>query len=254
MNDKLTLESLPNEVFQELFEYFDTYELYKIFSALNFRIDSLITNFKYLQVILDTPDAIDYAVNRYFLPKTQILIINHTKSLCDPINVKLLSHIRSLTLCQPTREQWNSIQPSLFPYLERLHIMNSRFAYRTERLCQLVFSNEFPNLYSCSLPHVAYESNNRWSHSFNIRSLEINIWDIRVYTRILAACPNINRLRMQINGGHTQENILLTNLIERHSALRQLAIYLSSPTTCDFIDSVLSFVPNLAYFLLASTY
>ncbi|CAF2807867.1 unnamed protein product [Rotaria sp. Silwood2] len=36
MKDKLILEQLPNEIFQELFEYFDICELYKTFSQLNF--------------------------------------------------------------------------------------------------------------------------------------------------------------------------------------------------------------------------
>ncbi|CAF4513209.1 unnamed protein product, partial [Rotaria sp. Silwood2] len=58
MKDKLILEQLPNEIFQELFEYFDICELYKTFSQLNFRIESLLTNFKYLQIIFYTPEDI----------------------------------------------------------------------------------------------------------------------------------------------------------------------------------------------------
>ncbi|CAF1553136.1 unnamed protein product [Rotaria sp. Silwood1] len=254
MNDKLTLEQLPNEIFEELFEYFDIYELYRTFSQLNIRISSLLTNFKYLQVIFYTPEDIDLRVNRYFLPKTKTLIINHTKSFYDPIKINLISHIRCLILCQPTREQWISIQPLYFPYLERLYLINSRFVYRTEQLCDLIFSNKFPYLYSCSLPHVSYELNNQWTYSLNLQSLQIKIWDIRVYTQILDACPKLIHLKIELNGGNSQENIQVLHSNKNHSVLRYLALYLSNPITHDFIDSILSFIPHLEYFVLDVKY
>ncbi|CAF4342473.1 unnamed protein product, partial [Rotaria sp. Silwood2] len=89
--------------------------------------------------------SIDYRVNRYFLPKTKTLIINHIKSFYDPIKISLLSHIRCLILCQPTREQWNSIQPLYFPYLERnnqekIQILNSNKNHSTLRRLALHLS------------------------------------------------------------------------------------------------------------------
>ncbi|CAF1124352.1 unnamed protein product [Rotaria sordida] len=254
MNNKFTLEQLPNEIFQELFEYFDIYELYRTFSQLNFRVDSLLSNFKYLQVIFYTPEDIDYRVNRYFLPKTKTLIINHTKNFYDPLKINLISHIHCLILCQPTREQWNSIQPLYFPYLERLYLINSRFIYRTEQLCYLIFSNKFPYLYSCSLPHISYEINNQWTYSLKLQSLQINIWDIRVYIQILNACPKLIYLKIELNGGNNQEKIQILNTNKNHSILRHLTLYLFCPITYDFIDSILSFVPNLEYFILDVKY
>jgi hypothetical protein len=249
MSDNFTFEQLPNEIFHELFEYFDIYDLYKIFSHLNSRINSLIKNFKYHQIILDSFEDIYRPRNRFLLPETKTLIINHSKNFFDPINF-IFSSIRCLILCQPTREQWNSIQPSFFPYLERLYLNNTIFAYRTEQFCQLIFSNQFRFLHTCSLPRVSYEENNQWTCSPCLQSLEINIWDIRVYTQILDACPNLIRFKIEISGGNSQETFQLLNSNKQCLTLRYLALRSSNPITCEFIDSILSFVPNLEHFLL----
>jgi len=250
MSDNYTLEQLPNEIFQELFEYFDTYELFQTFSQLNSRIDSLIKKFKYFQITLYSPADIDRRINRYFLSAAKTLVINHSMNFYDPIKFDLLSHIRCLILCQPTREQWNSIHPLRFPYLERLYLINSRFAYRTEQICRLIFTNEFHYLYSCSLPHISYEVNNQWTSSLSLRSLQISIWDIRVYTQILDTCPNLIRLKILLGGGTNQEKLLECNSNKKHPTLQYLIFYPSGPIICEFIDSILSFVSNLSYFSL----
>jgi len=249
MSDHFTFEQLPNEIFYELFEYLNIYELYKIFSRLNSRIDSLITNYKYLQIILDSFEDLDHPINRYFLPNVKTLIINHSKKFFDPIKSLFLS-LRCLILCRPTREQWNSIYPVVFPNLERLYLINSTFAYRTEQLCCLIFSIGFSFLHTCSLPRVSYEDNNQWTCSPCLQSLQINIWDIRVYTQILDTCPNLLRLKIELGGGNNQEKFSLLNSNKKYSTLRYLALHSSNPITCEFIDSILSFVPNLEHFLL----
>ncbi|CAF3600158.1 unnamed protein product [Adineta steineri] len=254
MSDTFIFEQLPNEIFQELFEYFHTYELYEIFSQLNSRFNFNIKNFKYLQLILYSPEDINHRKNQFFLSKIKTLIIDHTKYLYDPIKPPLFLHIRCLILCQPTREQWNSIHPFHFPYLERLHLINSRFIYRTEQLCRFIFSNQFRYLYSCSLPHISYDINNQWTGSIHLQILTISIWDIRVYTQILHNCPNLIRLKIELSGGNNQENLPLCNTNEIHSNLRYLTFYSSNSITCELIDSILSFVPNLTQFLLRSNH
>jgi hypothetical protein len=249
MSDQFMFEQLPNEIIHELFEYFDIYELYRTFSRLNSRLDSLITNFKFLQIMFYSIEDINHPIHRYFLPKIKTLIINHSKNFYDPIKF-YLSSIRCLILRRPSREQWDSIRPIYFPYLERLYLINSIFAYRTEEFCRLIFSNRFPLLHTCSLPFVSYDENNQWTYSPALRSLQINLWDIRVYTQILAACPNLIRFKMELSGGNNQEQISISNSDQKHSTLRYLALRSSNPITCELMDSILSFVPNLEHFLL----
>jgi hypothetical protein len=253
MSDYLTLENLPNEIFEDIFDYFDVYELYKTFSRLNSRIQSIVSNLKYLPLTLYSPTHDDHPAERYFSSKIETVIVQHSSPFCDSKKF-LSSQIRCLILGRPTREQWNSISPSVFPNLERLYLTNSSFVYRTEDLCRLIFSNGFPSLRTCSLPHISYEDNNRWTSSPSLQSLQIKIWDIRVYTQILNTCPNLNRFKIQLTGGNIQEKLTLCDSNKTHETLGYLAIYPSSPITCEFIDSILSFVPNLEYFLLNANY
>ncbi|CAF0865072.1 unnamed protein product [Adineta ricciae] len=248
MNVKRRLEELPNEIFHDLFEYFDIYELYKIFSKLNSRFDGLLKNFPHLQLILHSSDDFDHPVHRYLLLSVKTLVINHSKDFCNSSVLQSLSHVRCLILCQPTRQQWNAIIPEDFPHLERLYLINSRFAYRTEQLCQLIFSNSFPSLHSCSLPHISYESRNLWTGSNRLRSLQVSIWDIRVYIQILCTCPNLSHLKISLGGAAQTDDFLFDSNALSHSALQNLVFCHSKPITCQFMDSLLSCTPNLEHF------
>lgn len=242
------LEELPNEIFQELFEYFDIYELYKTFSKLNSRFDGLIQSFPHLQLVLHSSADFDHPVHRYFLSSIKTLVINHSKDFYNSSVIPSLSHIRCLILCQPTRQQWNSIIPEDFPQLERLYLINSRFAYRTEQLCQLIFTNSFRSLHSCSLPHISYESKNLWTKSNNLRSLQVSIWDIRVYIQILCTCPNLSHLKISLGGAAQTDGFPLDSNPFSHSALQYLTFHHSKPITCQFMDSLLSCTPDLEHF------
>lgn len=252
MNRHLTFEDLPNEIFHELFEYFSIYELYRTFTRLNSRIDSLIKNFRFLQIILHSLDDFDQPVHRYFLPKVNTLIINHSKTFFDPIKT-ILPSIRCLILCKPTREQWNAIQPDLFPSLRRLYLINSVFVYQTEQLCRLIFSDRFPVLSLCSLPFVAYEEQNQWTSSPALQSLNISLWDIRVYKQILYSCPNLIRLKIQITGGTNPEQLIMSDTDRKHSNLQSFTLRSVKSITCELIDSMLFFVPHLTQLIINVT-
>ncbi len=94
MSDNLTFEDLPNEIFQDIFEYFDLYELYKTFSRLNSRIESIIKNCQCFQITLHTPDDINHPAYRYFNLKIQTVIVKHSKYFCDSTKF-IPSQIRS---------------------------------------------------------------------------------------------------------------------------------------------------------------
>ena len=253
MNKYFTFEDLPNEIFHEVFEYFSIYELYRTFARINSRINSLIQDFRFHQIILNSLDDIDQPVHRYFLPNVSTLIINHSKLFLHPVQTVFPS-IRCLILCKPTREQWNAIQPNLFPSLQRLYLINSVFAYRTEQLCQLIFSNQFSSLSMCSLPFVAYEEQNQWKISPKLQSLSISVWDIRVYKQILDSCPNLIRLKIQITGGTIDEEVFsLSDTYAKHSTLQSLTLHSVKSISCELIDWILSFVPDLTELMVNVT-
>lgn len=253
MNKHFTFEDLPNEIFHELFEYFSIYELYRTFTRLNSRMNSLIQYFRFHQIILHSLEDIDLPVHRYFLPNVSTLIINHSKQFLQPTQ-SVFPSIRCLILCKPTREQWNAIQPNLFPSLQRLYLINSVFAYRTEQLCQLIFSNQFSSLSMCSLPFVAYEEHYHWTISPVLQSLTISVWDIRVYKQILDSCPNLIRLKIQITGGTIDDGgFSLSDICVKHSLLQSLTLHSVKSISCELIDWILSFVPNLTELMIHVT-
>ncbi|CAF3386118.1 unnamed protein product [Rotaria socialis] len=208
-------------------------------------MESLLVNFKYLQVTLNTPKGNNYQFNQFFLSKTKTLIINLTKAFYDRTESELLLHIRCLILGQSICKQFKSIQLSNFPYLERLKSINLRLVYETAKLYQLIFSNKFRYLYSCSLPRTSYGINNRWTCSLNLRSFQINILDILVYIQILDACPQLIHLKIEVTRRTNEEKPLVINPNKNHSSLRRLGLCCSNSATCNFIDIILSFVPSL---------
>jgi len=250
MTDISTFDKLPNEIFHELFLYFNIRELYETFSRINIRFDLLIKNYNYLQVTANSINEMNHPVHRYYLPFIRRLIINHSKVFFDS-DEHILTSVQCLILLQPSRDQWEAIQPIYFPSLQRLFLNNSTFIYKTKQLCQLIFSNQFSNLYQCEIPFVGYELNNQWHFSPKLRSIEIKIWDIRIYEQILRCCSNLIRFKIELSGPNEQTN--LTSNVQ-HFRLEYLKFRTLHSITYEQIDSIVSLVPNLRHFILQATH
>ena len=246
-----TFEELPNDIIYDLFEYFTVDELNHSFFSLNRRYDSLLSQCQHLQLVLCNPDDIQYRVRKDFiLEHVSKLVVEHSKTFHQTIDPKLLANIRCLVLAKPTRQQWDFIDGSLFPNLQRLHLMDSVFTYRTEKICQNVFSSTFSYLYSCSLSHVPFEETNLWQTSLSLRVLEVNVMDTRVYGRILTSCPNLLKLKIRLRENYDVKSMPALTSIHEHRHLRILCLVPMNPINCDFIDYFLRFVPNLESFAL----
>ena len=254
MNSQMTFEDLPNEVITEVFEYFTFDELCQTFSSLTRRLDALLCNDQHRQIILQKPKDCAHHLGRSLLPKRLTVSVAHSKKFFEPEESSLLENIHCLILEQPTREQWDSIQPGLFPNLTRLHLINSVFTYRTEELCRLIFSNAFPHLTTCTLSHVHYELNHQWTISLHLLSLHIYTWDVRVYSQVLLACPNLFRFTLELTRDNNEHIRSLFATTKTHLQLRQLILRPSSPITIELIDALLSFVPNLDYLSLKANH
>ncbi|CAF3457699.1 unnamed protein product, partial [Rotaria sp. Silwood2] len=61
-NHLTTMESLPNEILIDLYQYFDGREVYKIFYNLNSRFNSLLQSLSHLSLYFQSPfdNIIDY--------------------------------------------------------------------------------------------------------------------------------------------------------------------------------------------------
>lgn len=251
MVGRTTFESLPDDVIYEVFKYFSMDELNDSFVSLNSRYDSILTQCKHLKIVVTNPENILYRVRQDFIYEhASTLIVEHPKSFHQSIHQRILLNIRSLILAKPTRQQWDFIDASLFPNLQHLHLIDSIFTYRTEKLCQLIFSSTFSNLHTCSLPHVPYDETNHWQTSQTLRVLDVNVMNIRVYERILLSCPNLLKFRIKLNENYDQISTLSLASPMQHRCLRVLWIIPMNPINCDLIEYFLRFVPNLESFTL----
>ncbi len=56
---RLLLESLPDEIIMDVFEYFEIHDLYQSFYGLNTRLNSILRSRKNFSLTCSSPDEID---------------------------------------------------------------------------------------------------------------------------------------------------------------------------------------------------
>ncbi|CAF0935806.1 unnamed protein product [Adineta ricciae] len=244
----LTLESLPDELFYDIFYYLSAQDLYDGFYNLNYRFRSILATLTNLYSEITIKDETNSLASRYFASRIVALSIKHVESF----DLSAFSTIRSLTLlAEPNREQCQSIQRFL-PHLEQLVTCKSstrHFSYSTSA-SHFVFTNAYPFLRSSSLNLVSYKDEQSWTHVLSLRFLSIRIIDLRIYPQILRTCPSLVRFQLEF-----KNNFQLPKLFYRfdsHSSLRYLHLRLHSTpySYCLITALLLSLVPNLRQFSL----
>ena len=248
MNEPIaSLESFPNELLLELFEYISPDHLYQTFFHLNTRFHSLIHSLRNLRVILvENWDDHEYSVP-FYASQISSLIIKHD----HPMDFSFYRNLRSLKLSRPTNEQCNAIQSTFLPNLEHLFISNFYFSDRSEQLCQSIFSSTFPCLQTCQIDRMTFTSSHSLSTS-SLRQLTISpsTWKSNFYPIIFQSCPNLTDLRIQRL--RKLPFALSFDHLFSHSALRSFKIHFHSLGSDWFeqINWLLSIPSNLENFTL----
>ncbi|CAM4833942.1 unnamed protein product [Rotaria magnacalcarata] len=111
-----------------------------------------------------------------------------------------LNNLRPLTLKYGTPEQFNSIRPEYFPFLEILHVdsglsLNASDVEKAmDKLLKMLFSNGFPKLRIFTSIHIgAISSRETWSHAPNLRCVHLYLKQNKDYELLLSICPNLRR-------------------------------------------------------------
>ena len=242
MRDHISrFESLPNEILLDLFHYFSSEELFRVFYKLNARLNVLLESLYYLSLVVSRPLKCDHA----YLPFIRRLTIDRA------VNVDLngFPRIRRLTLIYPTAGVLAQIQGCTLPCIEYLtvnHMHNTVMNYIPD-LCRKVFSNEFPTLIVGNLF--------QWSTIADIegctqvpslRMLKTGQISLLVYRSILSTCPNLRSLQFSIVA---ENNTPVA--FQPHRNLKQLIIKTTvSAVSWPGIDlnPYLADIPNLEYF------
>ena len=229
------MEHLPNELLAEIFQYFSSGELVRLFSPLNARFGLLIRSLHRLGYCTSRND-----LSTHFYPYIRCLILD------TAIDYRLDSfiHLRRLILVYVTDDFMSQLHPSILPNLEYLSLAHQVHPCFMADLRRRIFSNHFPRLQSCYIsrtraPLVADE----WTQSPSLCAIELNDIDSSVYRSILAACPNLRSLKFKLR---TRSNLPAPVFV--HKKLKRLTIDLSYddwPWDDRMIESYLVCAPHL---------
>ncbi len=252
-----TLESMSNELLMELFEYFDWYSLYFIFSSLNSRFDCVLTYVHNIDVNLDC------------IPSNRILshIIRHLPSLgphrigslrssirChselvlrDELVVDHFSCIRSLTLLNIDDETDRLFNIAI--YHLAVNLVHLSLSYVNSNRWYLYLSI-YPKLRQCLLPNATFPSNLIHLQPNTVQYLQISHKQSLIHevaTILLAHSPHLRRLNLHV-ASDIDESSNIRPFVRPSSLPPSALIHLTVQSSFLFFVSIewlLAYVPRL---------
>ncbi len=190
VNKSFQLESLPNEILVDIFEYFDAQDLFRAFYHLNHRLNNLLQSLHYLSLTLLKFDSNQMNNYQIFAPYIYTLKIDYAVN----IDLRYFTNIHRIILLSPTSNQLKELVINDLPYLEHLSIGYEHFLFSSylSDLCEKIFSQNFPRLTSCYLfePRIL-EIIPDLTQSISIRILKMDNIDVFIYKDLLSLCPNL---------------------------------------------------------------
>ncbi|CAF4279829.1 unnamed protein product, partial [Rotaria sp. Silwood2] len=241
------LEILPNEIFINIFQHFDTRELFRAFYNLNFRFNRLLQSLNYLSLTIfkfHSNEINDYDI---FVSYVYTLVIDYAVD----IDLNRFVNLHRLTLLSPTSNQLKQVVSNNLSSLEHLSVGYEHFlfSYYIPDLCKKIFSNGFPCLKSCSLlePRIL-EIIPNLTQTTQLCILKMDNIDLLAYKHILTLCPNLYLFQFTMLNQHEE-----LYYIEPHLNLKKIIIkfqsLIKSISDCA-MNHYLSYVPNLEQFIV----
>jgi len=239
------IEDLPNELFLDIFQYFDGFQLYSSWFNLNQRFRKLVYSIN-MCVEIDEFEIDSSFLLQHAKQCVYARLINRNRVL-KQLDLTLFSNIRSLYLSLITTEQYDQIIPENFPLLTNLKI-NAIVASRN--FAMLLFgSKPFAHLKSCYLPYFHLTKEHLRS-CLTVRSLCLEFCSAEIFfTQIKIYLPNLTSFEtisgtditfIQSIGQQQQQN-----LFHPHRNLRSIRIVLGKDTTFDYLPLILTVLPEL---------
>jgi hypothetical protein len=231
-------EHLPNELLLDVFEYIDTRDLHRGFWGLNSRFDNILRSLKNLSLVIEKNDPSLIAI---FASRIIRLEVN----TWHEIDLSRFRNLQSLKLCHTTRNQVTKIRPDVIPNLVYLSLSVAVDFWSSAQLAQDVFSNGFPSLRYADLGRIDIPYTRSWSLSPHLRSVCVCCSDPIIVPLILAACPRLFSLQVQIFGEN--HRIDLPSLRLNHPLKRFTFADSYGVLSLNDINVVLTYVPNIEY-------
>jgi hypothetical protein len=246
MSDYIQFESLPNEIFIEIFDYLSLNNLYQSFKGLNQRINNILQSLNNRAVQLwSTSENAEIEMNKFFSSTIVSLYINDEYN----INLNEFPKIHSLTYIYAIDYQLEHFLESKFCHqnLKYLNVTSDDLSL----LIKYIFSNQFLSLHQCILRNVDSIPMCPWRITPSISSIT-TCSDENLILFILKSCPNLKRLSLFI---FQYTNTPSSSFIF-HPHLKHLSIEITQPGwTIENIQSLFSSIqiPNLISFRIFSS-
>lgn len=231
------LESLPNEVLIELFEYIDTRDLYYGFWGLNVRINKIIQSSKTRSLTLERDEA---QLISLFANQINRLVVNTWQD----IDLTQFPVLQSLVLHQVTGNQLRQIRSEYMPNLVYLSTSSIPEFSLMPQLAQRIFSNDMPTVRYVDLGDVHVPYSRTWTQSPFLHSVSIRSTNPTIVPFILISCPNLVYLHVDF----------LCNTIPIFQNLPSVSNHplryfiLSDPyhkLSVNHVTTLLTFIPNV---------
>jgi hypothetical protein len=255
MNEPSRLEIFPDELFLDLFSYISPIELYYIWNNLNHRLSAIIRSvrisFDFIENTIDNNRVLNYF-------SQQIIYIR----LCisnELLDLKQFQNIRSLIIdTKLTKDQLNSIQPTILPYLQRLTF--SEWWKDKEPLNEIIFNRENSHKRKCSwlkvchlpsIPNYFLMNTSKLSYIQTMIFDRVTLFDINL---ILSLQTTLRRLKVTIVACISDEKISkISNYNQnyQHQHLIHFDITINTYNKLDDLYPLLSHLSSLRYLYIA---
>jgi hypothetical protein len=236
------LELLPNEILMEIFEYLDARDSYQAFYGFNLRFKLLLQSLNqlYLHIHYDRRNRIRH--DHLIALRIHTLIIDRNRFID---NLYRFPNIRNLIFIKSSAEKIERVIDQI-ANLEHLTIKVKQSGIRLCSLYQRIFTNDFPYLKSCILTNFQPQSLiDTWTQTPSIHSLHITSDFSRIHMSLLAACPNLHFLKLNI------PQLAVTRLdVQLHKNLKRLNLTFRSDQWPfdDFIfNTLFACIPNFEH-------
>ncbi|CAF1536706.1 unnamed protein product [Adineta ricciae] len=241
--NQLQLETFPDELFLEIFQYIEPIDLYN-FKGLNKRIDCLVQCVKLnIFINLFNDCKLDYISS--FSP-TQIIHLQIFRSW-PSMNLHRMTEIRSLTFdcIYLPKEQIDQIIETNLSCLERLTIHNVAHDLQTPLLDILFHGEHFPSLTICYLELKSYYNltlNDAQSSSATnnkLRCFFVDRWKWNDLGSLFNQLPNLCRFETTFEKNYA--NVIRS--IKPHLTIKHLRVTLDDPL--HDLERLIQRTPNL---------
>jgi hypothetical protein len=236
------LEDFSNELFFDIFIYFDIPNLYHSFWGINHRFNGLLRSLNKLSFIIEKDESLLIEI---FARQIIRLKIN----ISQAIDLSQFSNLHFLELCRASDIQLEQIRSDIMPKLISLTISTPFHISLPLELIEEIFSNSFHFLHDarlCRLDTFQIPSN---FQSLSLHTLHITCADSNVIPQTLSACPNLYSLHVTFFGQNHHilppSSSSYDHLLERFS--------LNDPyhkLSFDTIHILFLYIPNVKYLFL----